>query len=667
MEENKKLVPVEKLESAENNETTENAAAPASHPIKKLPLTHSLPVKVTAFILTVIAGVIAFGSVLMGIFLISSYHQVYTAPKEELKRDLFEDEARYNANNIVQVLYDNGQYAENHASSIVDMKNIASVTVDFTEDIPHQHWTFNSTKEPGDQQFTFMFYNFGEGFVERSESVVIGAKASAKVTVVLAKTFSVSDKYSTDSMLLDFIYSMRYMVFVIAMISVIMAVAGFIFLMTASGRHKTSDKPEESFGTKIPFDLLVLGTVLIFGGFAMLIIQVRNREIVEFLFAAILMLCMACAGLGLCMSLATRIKLGGWWKNTVIYMILRFIWKCIKGVCRLITKIPLVWKTMVISCGIFFFDLLFVGLADEPEKITYIFIRSIILLPVIIYIAVMLRKLLNGSKALAEGHLDQQVSTNGMVLDLKEAANNLNSIGKGMSLAVEERTKSDRMKTELITNVSHDIKTPLTSIINYSDLISKEPENIEKTKEYSEVLHRQSEKLKRLIDDLVETSKATTGNLEVVLAPCSVNEMLSQAEGEYEQKMEAAGLTLVSNVPEKTVTIMADGRRLWRVFDNLMGNVCKYALSGTRVYMSLEERGSEAVITFKNTSREALNISSEELMERFVRGDRSRNSGTEGNGLGLAIAKSLTELQNGKLELFIDGDLFKAELRFPLI
>ena len=143
--------------------------------------------------------------------------------------------------------------------------------------------------------------------------------------------------------------------------------------------------------------------------------------------------------------------------------------------------------------------------------------------------------------------------------------------------------------------------------------------------------------------------------------------MLSQAEGEYEQRMKDAGLTLVSVIPEKAVSIMADGRRLWRVFDNLMSNACKYALSGTRVYMSLEEQGKEAVITFKNISREALNISTDELMERFVRGDRSRNSGTEGNGLGLAIAKSLTELQNGKLELFIDGDLFKAELRFPLI
>ena len=667
MEENNKelVLATEPAESGERAQTP--ASGPAVKTNKKLPLTHSLPAKVAAFILTVIAGVIAFGSIMMGVFLISSYHQVYTVPKEELKRDLFEDEARYNANNIVQVLYDNGESAENHAAAIVDMKNIASVTVDFTEDIPHQHWTFESAKEPGDQHFTFMFYNFGDGFVERSESVVLGAKASAKVTVVLAKTFSASDKFSTGSMVLDFIYKMRYMVYAIAMVTVIMAVAGFIFLMTASGRHQTSDKPEASFGTKIPFDLLVVGTFLIFGCFATAIFQYRNRELLEIISAAILMLAFVCAGLGLCMSLATRIKLGGWWKNNITYMILHFIWKCFKSFCKLIGSIPLVWKTTLIACAIFFIDILFVGLADEDEKIIYIFIRSVIMLPAIIYFAVMLKNLLKGSKDLAEGNLDHQVATSGMILDLKDAANNLNNIGKGMSLAVEERTKSERMKTELITNVSHDIKTPLTSIINYSDLIMKEPAGSEKIAEYADVLHRQSEKLKRLIEDLVETSKATTGNLEVVLAPCSVNEMLSQAEGEYEQKMEAAGLTLVSNMPEKTVSVMADGRRLWRVFDNLLNNACKYALSGTRVYMSLEEQGSEAVITFKNTSREALNISADELMERFVRGDKSRNSGTEGNGLGLAIAKSLTELQNGKLDLFIDGDLFKAEIRFPLI
>lgn len=661
-QDNKELITV--TETVAGSAQTTSAA-----PAKKLPLTHSLPAKVTAFILTVIAAAVACVSIVVCMVLLTSNRHIYVMPKDEMKREMFEQEACDNAKNVVSTLCDHDvdNNAES-ASSYVDIRNVASMTVEFSPDLSNKDWSYKSAnKEPGDMKYTFMLYDFGDGFIERTSSIAIGAKSSAKVTVVLAKDFTAPDRYSMESMIIDLMYSMRYTIFIIAMVSVILAIAGFIFLMSASGRHQTSDKPEASFGTKIPFDLLAVGTLMALGFFPALILHNIERDSVEILVVAFFMAALLAAGLGLCMSFATRVKLGSWWKNTIIYRILHFVWKCIKGIFKLIASIPLVWKTSIAAFGIFLLDLLFVGLADDPEKLIYIFVRFFLILPAILYVAVMLRKLLNGSKDLAEGHLENQVKTSGMVLDFKQAANNLNSIGKGMSLAVEERTKSDRMKTELITNVSHDIKTPLTSIINYSDLISKEPAGSEKIAEYAEVLHRQSEKLKRLIDDLVEISKATTGNLEVNLAPCSVNELLSQAEGEYEQKMESAGLTLVSVIPEKSISIMADGRRLWRVFDNLLNNACKYALSGTRVYMSLEEQGKEAVITFKNTSRDALNISAEELMERFVRGDKSRNSGTEGNGLGLAIARSLTELQNGKLELFVDGDLFKAELRFPLI
>jgi signal transduction histidine kinase len=234
-----------------------------------------------------------------------------------------------------------------------------------------------------------------------------------------------------------------------------------------------------------------------------------------------------------------------------------------------------------------------------------------------------------------------------------------------MSLAVDERMKSERLKTELITNVSHDIKTPLTSIINYADLITKEPTDNEKITEYCEVLTRQSERLKKLIEDLVEASKASTGNLEVLLAPCEVGVLLTQAAGEYEKRLADGNLTLVTRQPEHPVTILADGRRLWRVFDNLMNNICKYAQPGTRVFLTLEDTDGQAVISFKNISRCELDVSSDELLERFVRGDSSRS--TEGSGLGLSIAQSLTELQNGTLALTIDGDLFKVTLRFSTI
>ena len=234
-----------------------------------------------------------------------------------------------------------------------------------------------------------------------------------------------------------------------------------------------------------------------------------------------------------------------------------------------------------------------------------------------------------------------------------------------MQSAVNEKLKSERMRTELITNVSHDIKTPLTSIINYVDLIKKEKPENEKIKEYIGVLDRQSVRLKKLIEDLVEASKASTGNLTVNLAECEAGVLLSQTVGEFDERLRDAGLTPVLNMPEEPIKIMADGRRLWRVFENLMSNICKYSLSGTRAYMELYQSDGKAYIVFKNISKCELNISSDELTERFVRGDTSRN--TEGSGLGLSIAKSLTELQKGEMRIETDGDLFKATLIFDAI
>ena len=231
-----------------------------------------------------------------------------------------------------------------------------------------------------------------------------------------------------------------------------------------------------------------------------------------------------------------------------------------------------------------------------------------------------------------------------------------------MNVAVEERMKSERLKTELITNVSHDIKTPLTSIINYADLIVEEPTENARITEYAEVLKRQSARLKKLIEDLMEASKASTGNIEVHMVPCEVGVLLTQTMGEYEQRLAELGLELVARQPEHPVRIMADGKLLWRVFDNLLNNICKYAMGGTRVYLTVEERDDKVAIAFKNISKYPLDISAEELKERFVRGDKSRH--TEGNGLGLSITQSLTQLQGGELELTVDGDFFKVVLMF---
>ena len=228
--------------------------------------------------------------------------------------------------------------------------------------------------------------------------------------------------------------------------------------------------------------------------------------------------------------------------------------------------------------------------------------------------------------------------------------------------ALDRAMKSERMKTELITNVSHDIKTPLTSIINYVDLLQKEDIENDKAKEYMEVLSRQSARLKKLIEDLIEASKAQSGNLEVHMAQCDVGVLLAQVVGEYEEKCEKAGIDIVVDKPELATLIMADGRYLFRVFDNMLNNIVKYAMPGTRAYIDLRSEGTKTQIIFKNISRSQLNITSDELMERFVRGDAARNS--EGNGLGLSIARSLTELMNGRMDLTVDGDLFKVTLTF---
>ena len=242
---------------------------------------------------------------------------------------------------------------------------------------------------------------------------------------------------------------------------------------------------------------------------------------------------------------------------------------------------------------------------------------------------------------------------------LREHGEDLNRIGEGVNKAVEERLKSERLRTELITNVSHDIKTPLTSIINYADLITKEKTDNTNIQEYAEVLGKQSQKLKRLIENLIEASKASTGNIHVEIKPCNLNVLLAQISGEYEQRLAEQNLTLIASPLTDDIFVLADGSQLWRVFDNLLGNICKYALENTRVYMDVAVKEHDQVeITLKNISKNQLNLSEDELFERFKRGDNSRS--TSGNGLGLSIAQSLMRLQNGSLHLVTDGDLFKA-------
>lgn len=356
-----------------------------------------------------------------------------------------------------------------------------------------------------------------------------------------------------------------------------------------------------------------------------------------------------------CYDIARQMKDRNWWQHTVI-------WYFCRGCRAFILSIPFIFRTLLIYLGLCAIEFMICLPFMRSEGILYLLLEKLILLPVIVYVALCCKKLLLTGRVLTEGRQDYKLDTSKMIGAVKEHGNNLNSISQGISKAVEEQLKSERLKTELFTNISHDLKTPLTSIINYSRLISEVETGNETVTEYSQVLLRQSERLKKLLEDLMEASKATTGNLEVNPVPCDVGVILSQAVGEYQHRLEEKELDLIISQPDEPIRIMADGKHLWRVFDNLLNNICKYAQESSRVYLNVDQLGERVLIIFRNMSKYALNIPADELEERFVRGDKSRHM--EGNGLGLPIAKTLIELQNGKMEIVIDGDLFKVVISF---
>ncbi len=263
---------------------------------------------------------------------------------------------------------------------------------------------------------------------------------------------------------------------------------------------------------------------------------------------------------------------------------------------------------------------------------------------------------------LYSGKTDIQLNENDYSKEDKTTSKEINDIAGGLSNAINERLKSERLKTELITNVSHDIKTPLTSIINYVDLLKKENIEGEKANEYLGILDNKSQRLKKLTEDLVEASKASSGAIKLNMEKLNVNELIKQISGEFQDKLEAHKLEEIISFPEKEAYIEADSRYLYRVLENMYSNIAKYALEGTRVYIDIIDEDNKIYIKLKNVSKQKLNISADELMQRFVRGEASRN--TEGSGLGLSIARSLTELQNGKFNIYLDGDLFKVTIEF---
>lgn len=447
-----------------------------------------------------------------------------------------------------------------------------------------------------------------------------------------------------------------------------------VFLARAAGRRVGREETVAGWQEKIPFDLYA---AVVLGGSAMLVAAAASGTENTFqgfepiMIAVVLACCAAAYALFLAfwMTLCARVKLGRWWENTVCCWLLRLCRRilrwCWRVLCRawgalagFVRGIPLVWRTAVGCCviGVLLFAL-------ESNHADGLLLALLAVLSVAAcLLSMQLRRLQKGGEALAAGDLTSQVDTSHMYFDLKRHGENLNAISRGMSIAVEQKLKSERLKTELITNVSHDIKTPLTSIVNYVDLLQRE-HTPEQEREYLAVLDRQAHKLKKLTVDLVEMSKASTGNIPCHIARRSVRELIDQTVGEYAEKLSAARLEPVVTLPDEELYCLCDGALMWRVLDNLLSNACKYACAGTRLYIAARREGETVAFSFKNISRDALNIDPDELMERFVRGDSSRT--TEGSGLGLNIAKSLVELQKGTFSIAIDGDLFKVGFILP--
>ena len=370
----------------------------------------------------------------------------------------------------------------------------------------------------------------------------------------------------------------------------------------------------------------------------------------------------SCAVIGI--TTIKRIKARSFIKTTLTYKICKWIKEKIKEVSNLILWNKEITTKLIIYYIAFLLISLFLIITSAATAFCVILL--LIFWSLVLYAILNYTKQLNSIKqqlkCIYEGKEDIRIDTANLEKNLKEMAEYINSLSTGLTKAVEESLKSERMKTQLITNVSHDIKTPLTSIINYVDLLKKEEMPNEKAKEYLEILDSKSQRLKRLTEDLVEASKTTSGNIKLNIESINLKELIKQISGEFEDKFNEKNLELILQIPKEKVNIKADSRYLYRVIENMYTNIIKYALEGSRVYIDIIKNKDKVEIQLKNISKAKLNISTEELMQRFVRGDTSRN--TEGSGLGLSIAESLTKLQGGNFNIYLDGDLFKVVIEF---
>lgn len=465
---------------------------------------------------------------------------------------------------------------------------------------------------------------------------------------------AISNNYAIYSLLFRHSEWSVILMFVLMILTVIAAIG-----MCSMAGQDSSGALNPSLLHALPYELFwILPPVSVFG--SLLILQKLVTDGTPYRMIAVF-----CIGMIFCIAFflvmwlyttAVRTKTGTFWSSFGIARIFGFLFGLLRN--RFLATAAL----LGLFAGLLFLNAALMFLPREFIAAAFIFDGIALLFAA--YCIYSYFELHRHVRQMETGDFSPQEHPVKLCADFGDFDGSLNDITGKVADIVAQQTKAEHLRTELITNVSHDLKTPLTSIVNYVDLLSREPMETEAAAEYLDVLRRQAAKLKKLTIDLVDASKASTGNLSVELMPTDLGVLLSQIAGEYSESFAEKGLTLVQSAPETQLMILADGRQIWRVFDNLLNNVCKYALTGTRVYLDIRQAEENVTISLKNVSAQPLNVSPDELMERFVRGDASRH--TEGSGLGLSIARDLTKLQGGSMRLSTDGDLFKAYLSFPI-
>ena len=535
--------------------------------------------------------------------------------------------------------------------------------------------------------FIYTYYTTNPAELYPSESYSIDYSNSKEYITTNITDFSIYTSYtenfidsSKQLLLCKFIERLRPYenFFYISMpICMVLSVLILLYLLISVGHKKGVKGISTSDFDKIPLEIICFIATCVIGIITVLLMEGINTTEIEVILS--LTFTVYFTTFIICSiifdTVVKRIKSKTFWKTTLtgklIIMLLKPIHKFenfiqeVRGTSKYFSNTI---KKFIIFFCIEVFLAFIVFVLFHSDALLFLLLEFILVAIFILRIIKAISdydKIQTKLKEMYEGNNQTQLNEEEFIPEFHQSVSYLNDISNGLENAIQDRMKSERLKTELITNVSHDIKTPLTSIINYVDLIKQENIQNEKVNEYIGILDNKSQRLKKLIEDLVEASKVSTGNVKLNLEKINIVELINQAVGEFEDKFNLKGLDIVIDSNENEIYIIADSRYMYRIIENLFSNISKYALENSRVYIDLVKENGKVYIKMKNISKEKLNIPAEELMQRFVRGDKSRT--TEGSGLGISIAQNLTEIQNGKFNLIVDGDLFKVELEFITI